>query len=150
MPAGDVIENPASRMTLRIVRTAAETEGELLEMDATYPAGSPEPPAHFHPQQEERFEILAGQMIVRLDGEERTLATGEVFEVPVGTVHSMWNGGDEVARVRWETRPAMGTEVFFRGLAKLAGGAESVEGKAGEPVSGEGFLEEFRNEFRLA
>ncbi len=36
-------------MTLRLVCTAAETDGALLEMEATYPAGSPEPPEHLHP-----------------------------------------------------------------------------------------------------
>jgi hypothetical protein len=50
VPAGDVIENPAARMKLLLVQTAAETDGELLEMEATYEPGSVEPPEHFHPK----------------------------------------------------------------------------------------------------
>jgi len=64
VPAGDVIENPAARMKLLLVQTAAETDGELLEMEATYEPGSVEPPEHFHPKQDERFEILAGEPAV--------------------------------------------------------------------------------------
>ncbi len=150
MAAGDVIENPATGMTLRLVRTAAETHGELLEMEATYPAGSPEPPAHLHPQQEERFELVAGEVTVRLDGEERTLVTGDVLEIPAGAVHAMWNGGDEIARLRWETRPAMRTEEFFSALARAAEAAMSGEPQSDDAPSGEALLREFRNEFRLA
>jgi quercetin dioxygenase-like cupin family protein len=150
VPAGDVIENPASGMTLRLVRTAAETDGELLEMEAEYPAGSPEPPPHLHPHQEERFEIVAGEVTVRLDGEEQTLATGDVLEIPAGTVHAMWNGGHEIARLRWETRPAMRTEMFFRALARVAEAAMSGGPQSDDAPSGEALLREFRDEFRLA
>ena len=49
---------------------------EALEVEASYrPGGSP-PPAHFHPAQDERFEVLDGAMRARVDGEERELADG--------------------------------------------------------------------------
>ncbi len=90
-------------------------------------------------------------MTVRLDGDERTLATGEVLEVPAGKVHSMLNGDDEIARVRWETRPAMRTEDLFSALAKLAEAVMSGDdGPSEPPSSGPALLEEFRHEFRLA
>ena len=43
---------------LRLVRTAAETGGEVLEMKATYRGADWLPPEHLHPQQAERFEVL--------------------------------------------------------------------------------------------
>ena len=58
---------------LRIVRSDAEE----LEVEATYAAGSAAPPNHFHPAQDEEFEILEGSMQVRIDGgPERTLSAG--------------------------------------------------------------------------
>jgi mannose-6-phosphate isomerase-like protein (cupin superfamily) len=84
MPAGDVISNPAARMTLRVVRSAAETDGELLEPEATYEPGSVEPLEHFHPSQDEHFEILAGRMAARIDGESKTLVAGEDLYTPAG------------------------------------------------------------------
>lgn len=79
---------------------------EALEVEATYgPAGSP-PPRHFHPEQDERFEVLAGTMRVRVDGEERELEAGATIGIARGQVHQMWNPGAEPARVRWVTSPA--------------------------------------------
>jgi hypothetical protein len=59
---GDVIETPAGRgLTGRAVlrKTAADTDGELVRMDFTCPAGVPLSIAHIHPKQEERFEVLS-------------------------------------------------------------------------------------------
>jgi len=33
---------------------------ELLELEAVYDPGGSPPPAHYHPSQDERFEVLAG------------------------------------------------------------------------------------------
>ena len=57
------------------------------------PGGSP-PPKHFHPAQDERFEVLEGALTARVDGEERELESGDVLEIPRGAVHQMWNAGE--------------------------------------------------------
>jgi quercetin dioxygenase-like cupin family protein len=88
---------------------------ELL-VEAEYgPGGSP-PPAHFHPAHAERFEVLEGELRTVVDGQERTLKTGDVLDVPVGAVHAMWNPGAEVARVSWASRPAGRTLEWFRAI----------------------------------
>jgi quercetin dioxygenase-like cupin family protein len=150
MAAGDVIDNPAARMKLLLVRTAAETDGEVLEMEAEYEPGSVEPPEHFHPSQDERFEILAGTMEARIGDESKLLQAGEEVFIPAGTPHAMWNGGSETARVAWETRPALRTEEFFRAVAVVAEAAMSGEPLPDDAPSGEALLAEFRDEFRLA
>lgn len=95
--------------TLRVVARTPE----LLEVDATWGAGGSPPPAHLHPAQDERFEVVEGALRVRLDGEERDLVAGEILEIPRGTVHAMWNPGIAPARARWQTRPALRTEEWF-------------------------------------
>ena len=99
---------------LRLVRTATETGGEVLEMEATYGGGGGLPPEHLHPRQVERFEVLEGAMRTIIDGAQRTYRAGERFEVPAGTPHQM--GAEGPARVRWEVRPALRTAEFFEGL----------------------------------
>jgi mannose-6-phosphate isomerase class I len=85
-------------MRLRLMQTASETNGDLLEMEATYEPGSVEPLEHFHPNQDEHFEILAGRMEAQVGGERRTLSEGDVLDIPAGTVHAMWNStGNERA-----------------------------------------------------
>ena len=148
MPAGDVIDNPAARMMLRLVRTAAETDGELLEMEATYEACSVEPLEHFHPKQDEHFEILAGAMEAQISGERRPLRAGDTVDVPAGTVHAMWNGGDEQARVMWQTRPALRSEEFFRTIAAMAKDGKLTTRGARDPLAGAAVMQEFRDEFR--
>jgi hypothetical protein len=53
------------------VRTAAETDGDLLEMEAAYGGTGLLPPEHLHPRQVERFEVLEGTLRTIIDGTER-------------------------------------------------------------------------------
>ena len=129
---------------LRIVRSDAEA----LEVEATYAAGSAAPPNHFHPAQDEEFEILEGSMQVRIDGgPERTLREGETLDVPRGTPHTMWNGGDVPARTRWITRPAGRTEGWFRTLDSFQRRAERRRGRRAGGVHRA--FEEYQDVFRL-
>jgi quercetin dioxygenase-like cupin family protein len=124
------------------------TSPEALEVEASYrPEGAP-PPAHLHPAQDERFEVLEGTMRARVDGEERELPAGATLEVPRGAVHQMWNAGEEPARVSWVTTPAGRTAEWFRVLDGLFG--EDGDRAAGRPVDFGALLEEYSDVFRLA
>lgn len=94
-------------------RTADETGGALLEMEVTYNPNSSPPPVHFHPHQEEHFEVLAGQFRVNFAGEERLYGSGETFRVPTAAPHWMYNESPEEGRVIWQVRPALRTQEFF-------------------------------------
>jgi quercetin dioxygenase-like cupin family protein len=118
-------------MTLVFRVTAEESGGECVEVEATYRAHSERPPEHFHPAQSERFEMLEGEMTVRMAGAERTLRAGEALDIPPGTPHAMWNAADTPARVVWRTTPALGTQTFFETLWGLAG--EGRVGAKGTP-----------------
>lgn len=137
--AGQVFE-PYEGFSLRLVQTGAETDGELLEMEAAYPANSILPPSHFHPRQTERFTVLEGRMRTVVDGVERDYEAGETFEVPAGVPHQM--AADLPSRMRWEVRPALRTAEFFEGLYG--------DGPGSARVLGERFLERYRDEFQLA
>src|SRR3954449_595445 len=127
-------------MTLRLVRTGAETGGELLEMEASYSGEAGMPPEHLHPNQAETFEIVEGRMRAIVGGEERVYETGESFEVPAGTPHQM--AAVVPTRMRWEVRPALRTAEFFERL--FGQGPDSAQ------QMGEEFFGEFEDEFRLA
>ncbi len=117
-------------------------EPERLELEASYEGGGAEPPAHLHPSQDERFEVLAGRMRARIDGRERELSAGESVEIAAGTEHQMWNAGTERAVMRWTTMPAGRTLDWFRELAATI---------AGEPIGDPAnLLERYSDVFRLA
>src|SRR3954462_8274286 len=108
---------------LRIVRTG----GELLEMEASYAQAGTFPPAHYHPNQDERFEVLEGSIRTLIDGQERTYGPGESFEVPRGTVHQM-TSADGPARRNWQARPPLPLAEFFGPLhAASPGGPPTAE-----------------------
>ena len=127
-------------MSLLLVRTGEETDGELLEMEASYSGEAGMPPEHLHPKQAERFEVLEGRMRAIVDGEERVYEEGESFDVPPGTPHQMAAEGP--TRMRWEVKPALRTAEFFERL--YGDGPDSAR------EMGESFLTEFEAEFRLA
>ena len=124
--SGEQISNGAG-MSLRFLKTAADTDGELLEMEATYETSSGRPPEHFHPRQSERFEILEGTVSARIDGEERKLRAGETLEIEAGVPHTMWNQGPGRARTNWQSRPALRTEDFFETTFRLTREAAADE-----------------------
>jgi quercetin dioxygenase-like cupin family protein len=117
---GKVMHNSKTRVTTRFVRTAHETNGKLLEMEVTYGSHSHEPLAHYHPCQSEDFEVLAGEITVRMEGEVRVLKQGDKLFVPANTPHSMWNNTDQETCVRWKVHPALNTEFFLETVTGLA------------------------------
>ena len=145
---GDVLDNPFTGQSLTFRRTAADTGGELLEVESCWATPGPEPPEHHHPRQQEHFEVLEGALRVRMGGTERTLAAGDTIDVPAGTAHSMWNPGPGRTRALWQTRPALRTEGFFElvwGLARTAHAGE--EGPSGDEVAA--MMREYADEYRL-
>src|SRR3954468_13474586 len=141
--AGHELRNPHTGQTLIFKRTAADTGGELLEVESVWEQHGPQPPAHLHPSQEEHFEVLEGTLQVEIDGARRALSEGDRIVVPAGTVHSMWNEGPGTARAAWVTHPALRTEQFFERAWGLAAG--TVDERLGATL-----LEDFSDEFRLA
>lgn len=88
---GKVVENKFVGQTLKFIRTSTDTNGELLEIESTYPTKSKEPVAHYHPFQEQWFEVTEGELSIRLDGQIVTLKSGDKIHIPQIQVHSMWN-----------------------------------------------------------
>lgn len=107
---GDTLKLGESQ-ALRVVASSPEA----LEVESTWTSGGKKPQSHYHPNQDERFEVIAGELTVEVGGEPaRVLKAGEVLEVPRGTPHRMWNDGPEIARASWRVTPRLGTEEMFR------------------------------------
>lgn len=118
--ANKVISNPVTKQDIRFVQTARDTGGRLLEMVSTYHAKSAEPASHYHPYQEEEFNVLSGELTVKIHGHTRKLRAGDMIHIPKNTVHSMWNSTNEKAVVNWKVKPAMDTEHLLETIFGLA------------------------------
>jgi mannose-6-phosphate isomerase-like protein (cupin superfamily) len=121
-----------------------------LEVEVEYGAGGSRPPKHFHPQQDEQFEVLEGALSLVLDGVEHELSAGDEIEIPRGAVHQMWNPGETVTRALWTTTPPGRTENWFRDLGALrASGRVGADDMPG-PLAFAVLLTEYSDVFRLA
>ncbi|WP_082077078.1 cupin domain-containing protein [Bradyrhizobium sp. LTSPM299] len=130
--------------------TVREHNPGQLVVEAVYTRGGRSPPVHLHPEQDERFEIMAGRLRVDVDGQERELGPGAIFVIPRGTPHKMWNVGDEPVRAIWTTIPAGRTHEWFTALDRLQ--REGRVNRDGMPpllVMGI-YLTTYRDVFRLA
>lgn len=142
------LRNPFTGQTIRFV----EESPELLVMESSYRAGGPPAPPHLHPSQDERFVVLSGAVEVKVDGEERTLRSGDELVVPAGTAHEFGGHATEDGTVRWEVRPALRTREFFEGLFAIAQSAHA--GQTGESAQADSQVDldvdDYGDVFRLA
>ncbi len=114
------ISNPKTGQDIKFLQTAKDTDGKLLEMEATYNSHSKEPAAHYHPFQVEDFTVLSGQLTVRMDEHLKVLKQGDTLHIPINKVHSMWNDTDEKTIVNWKIQPAMDTDNLLETATGLA------------------------------
>jgi quercetin dioxygenase-like cupin family protein len=112
--AGDTLENPITGETVHFLRTAADTDGELVEIEVTVePDGAVAAP-HVHPYQSERFEVLEGTLEFRNSRKKVVAGPGGVVTVEPGSAHSFRNAGETVARFRCEVRPPSSSSASWR------------------------------------
>jgi quercetin dioxygenase-like cupin family protein len=116
--AGETIVHPISGEQITFVRTSADTDGALAEMDLYLPAGMTPCPEHVHPQSTERVTVRSGQVRAMIDGRLHTVAEGESLEVPPGTWHT-WVPVGEV-RMTATFTPALGMDDFLVDLFAIA------------------------------
>jgi len=129
--------------------TVVTSTSELLALDAAWAPIEVKPFEHLHPNQDERFEIHAGELTIELDGREHVLRPGDSLEIPRGTRHSMRNSGNAAVRGTWEIRPALRTESFFRSVHELRAAGHAGENGVITPLAAGTVLGAFRDELRL-
>ena len=93
--SGLLVSNPVSREWLAVLERPEVTGGEYLS--GVYVIAGDGPPAHYHVDYEETFEVIAGELTVVVEGSPRRVPAGESYTVPPGTVHKPRYDGDRFA-----------------------------------------------------
>ena len=146
-----MIEHPGTGERITFRQTASDTRGTELVLEFAMRPGGFVAGAHVHPNQEERFDILAGTVRFRVDGQERDAGPGQTVVVPAGVPHEWWNPGAAPARLIIRFAPALRTDAFFEAFFGLA-----QDGKTDPKTGRAGLLQwavlvwEFRREIRPA
>ena len=119
--AGKVISNTKMAGKVKFIKTAVDTGGDLLEMEATFNTAVSSLPEHVHPHQDEHVEVLAGMVSIEINGQERTYFAGESFDFPRNVPHRFLGAaGSEEARILWQIRPALNSETLIETVYGLA------------------------------
>jgi quercetin dioxygenase-like cupin family protein len=143
-----IIHNPVSGERIEFLRTAADTGGELLELELELAADGRVPGAHVHPEQEERFHVLEGTMRFRLGLRTIVAHAGDSVTVPAGRVHKFSNAGDGPARARVEVVPALDMQELLTTTAQLAREGKVLRSGMPKPLHLALFVRRFRREVR--
>ena len=128
---GDRLENPVTGEVLIFHKTSRDTGGEAVLVETIVRPGGFVAAAHVHPHQTERFQVLEGQVGLRVGDAEQVAGPGEVAVVEPGTPHRFWNAGDDDARFLWEVTPALDFESLIETMFTLA--AEGKTNRKGMP-----------------
>ena len=129
--AGDVIENPVTGERIVFRKTSRETGGQAVVIETYVQPNGFVAAAHVHPNQEERFEILSGEVGFKVGREKTVAGPGQRLVVPAGTPHRFWNAGDGVAHFVCEVRPALQFESLLETMFALA--ADGKTNRKGMP-----------------
>lgn len=146
--SGQILDNPISGERFTFVKTAADTDGELLVVDLELSPDGHVPGAHVHPLQEELFEVTQGTMKFRKGLRTITARAGDKVVVPRGKVHRFKNAGHSPARVRVEVRPALRMEELFETAVGLAREGRTTTRGMPHPLDLALFMREFEDEVR--
>ncbi len=115
--------NPHTGERITFLATAAETDGASTRMEIQVRPGPADwvGPVHFHPSQEEHFEVVAGEPEFLVAGETRRAAAGDEVTVPVRVPHIFRNAGSGELVMVSEYRPGLrSVETFFATFFGLA------------------------------
>jgi mannose-6-phosphate isomerase-like protein (cupin superfamily) len=113
---GPLLSNPVSREWVAELETPEDTGGEYHS--ALYLVADEGPPAHYHVECEETFDVLSGELTV-VEGTPHRVSAGESHTVPAGTVHKPRYDGDAFAAAIGTVRPPGKTLRLIRTLFGL-------------------------------
>jgi quercetin dioxygenase-like cupin family protein len=146
--AGQIIDNPVSGERIVFNRTAADTDGEYLEIELQLASDGKVPGMHVHPEQEERFEVLEGRMKFRMGLKTIVAGPGETVVVPAGKAHKFSNAADDTGVARVTVTPALEMERLFETAAALAEEGRVTRSGMPKPLDLALFMREFKREVR--
>jgi len=101
-----LISQPVTGEWIFSLESAEQTGGEYERGVLVLRPGNMGPPEHYHPSYEERFEVLQGEFVFLVEGEEVHASVGDRVVVAPGVRHTFRCVGDEYGALTGETWPA--------------------------------------------
>lgn len=125
------IENPATGERLKWLVSSAESGGELVRAELWVRPGGGARGQHLHRRSEERLQLLAGTMELRVGRSRRLLRAGDRATIPAGLPHGWRNAGPEELHLIVELDAPRQFEQLTEALCALARAGRT--GRRGQP-----------------
>ncbi len=77
-------------------------------------------PVHVHTISDEKFEILEGEITIKINGKEKIFKKGDKINITRGTAHTGYNSGNKEAIVRCIVEPAYSMEDYIYTTVRLS------------------------------
>lgn len=147
---GDTIVNVRTGQRMTFLKTWLETNGTQLQIECESPISNTREHLHIHPYQENKFQILSGELTFLIDGKIMKIKKGEEVSIPKNIAHEFWNDGNENALYIQEFFPALKIDQLFETFFALA--RDGKLNKKGKPniFQASLIMLHFQNELRLA
>jgi mannose-6-phosphate isomerase-like protein (cupin superfamily) len=126
--SSEFVEDPLFRQRYRFSR-----DGDALRIEIHTAPGGGVLADHVHPQLEERYEVLEGEVTFRVEGKPVVAGPGAKVVVAAGVRHSFQNTGTDTARLDVEADPALRLRESIEGGVSLARAEKSTA--SGKPRS---------------
>jgi quercetin dioxygenase-like cupin family protein len=146
---GRVIDNPISGERIVIRTSGAQTGGQLLCFDLYLPPGGHVPARHVHPEQVERFTVLAGELRFRVGRRTFLASPGDTIAVPAGTSHWFGNAGTQLAQARVTVEPALRMEELLEATEAMSRAGHLLGTRLPRPDDLAHVLVEFQRELAV-
>lgn len=130
MEKREIVNHEANeRIVFRVI--AAESDGELLEMDDFWGHPEHEVGQHHHPAMEETWHVIAGSVEFTIGEEDVFAGPGDKVVAPPGVPHSARNVGGP-AHIRVQMRPALRWAEFVTQYFALENSPHETEAEFAE------------------
>ena len=117
---GNTIINVRTGQKMTFLKTWLETNGTHLQIECVTPVTLAREHLHIHPFQENRFQIISGELSFQIDGKIKKAQQGNIISIPKNTPHVFWNDGNVEAIYIQEFYPALKIDQLFETFFALA------------------------------
>jgi mannose-6-phosphate isomerase-like protein (cupin superfamily) len=116
---GEVLLHKKSGSRLIIIQSAADTNGEWIEIELIIKPNAFLLPIHIHANQTEEWQVISGSAIYQLEDEYRSLQPGEMVTFLPGVAHVNPRSASEVdLQVRMRVSPALDFHVLLETIMR--------------------------------
>lgn len=128
----ETIRNPLTGEEVTLIQSAAATGGDRTVVEIRLAPRASGPPAHYHTAFSETFEVLEGELTLRLGHRTVRLGEGQRVVVEPRCPHTFWSELDQPVRFRGTIEPG---SVEVENCARIAFGLarDGLVTRAGVP-----------------